>query len=185
MKDKEQEQPYINEHGKLVFGDVLCYTDYFLGPLELSLDNGKYRVYRNSHVRLSTDPQVHAPVSGRTPSSSSRKRDLLHRYSAIVSCHARSDGDEISWTQTFNRHRFRPPQYQQNLRQNALYAPGSVLSNPLYICAPYAPRVPSTLVGRVRPWSHEWKWDASLTKGPLEKAVNLSFDKFVVQSINC
>ncbi len=188
-KDKEQEQLYVNEHERLVFGDLLSYTHYNLGLFVLSLDDGKYRVYRhNPNWRQSSKP-LHSQVSRWMSSSSSRKMDLQNRYDAIILCHAQGGDDEISWTQTSNRHRLQPTQYRLNgwhdsvdspPYQKALYAPGSILTDPP------SPQVPSTLVGRVRPWPHEWKWDISLTKGPplAKEVVNLSFDKFVIQLTN-
>ncbi|PBK71087.1 hypothetical protein ARMSODRAFT_63121 [Armillaria solidipes] len=183
--NKEQEQPYVNEHEKLVFGDLLCYSHYILGPFQLSLEDGKYRICVGRNVRPSTEP-LHSQVSRWMSSSSSRKNDLLNHYDAIIFCHARYVGNEISCTQTFNRHRLKPPQHQSKglsnsfhspTYQEALYAPGSILTRLQHPFASDRPRVPRTLVGRICPSSHEWKWDAPLMKGQLEEeVVNLSVD---------
>ncbi|KAK0443640.1 hypothetical protein EV421DRAFT_2035459 [Armillaria borealis] len=133
-------------------------------------------------MRPSSEP-LHGQVNRWTSSSSSRRRDLLNPYEAIIFCHARYINGEISWTQTFNRHRLQPPQYQllnslsdsdYSLQyQNVLYAPGSILTDPP------SPLVPSTLVARVQPWSHEWKCNVSLTALGKE-VVDLSFDNVSV-----
>lgn len=188
-KDKEEEQPYVNEHEKLVFGDLLCYTDYILGLFELSysLEYGKYCICHSSKVRPSSEP-LHSQVRRWISSSSSRKGDLLNRYAAIIFCLERLgyNGDVTQpRTRAFDRRQFQPPQYQLNGRsdsvygpphQKTLYAPGSILTDPL------SPLVPNTLVGRVRP---EGNWDVCLIKLPLgEGVVELSFDKFVIQLTN-
>ncbi len=183
LMDKELEPFYFNEHGKLVFGDLLCDTHYpveafkFLHVLPL----GKYHIPDSPDVRPSTTP-LHGHISRWMLSSSSRERDLLNPYKAILFCHAQYINDEILWTQTFNRHRLQPPQYQQNgwsdsvdvaPYQSAVYARGSIFTDPP------SSQVPSTLVGRVQPWSHEWVWDVSLWKGPLEE--DTLSDKFVIE----
>lgn len=187
MKDKELEPFYVNEHGKLVFGDLLCHTHYDLAPVKLFhvLEYGKYRILQSPNVHPSETLQ--GQVNRWTSSSSLRRRDLLNPYEAIIFCHARYINGEISWTQIYNRHQLQPPQYQfLNRRpdsdhslpyQSTLYAPGSILTDPP------SPLVPSILVARVQPGSHEWKCNVSLTALGKE-VVDLSFDKFVVYFTN-
>ncbi len=183
LMDKELQPFYFNEHGKLVFGDLLCETlrrmEVFKSSYVLPVDYGKYHIPHSPNVRPSTEP-LHGQVSRWMPPSTSRKRDLLNPYRAIIFCQPRNINMQISWTQTFNRHRIQPPQYQLNGRfapyQKTLYVPGSILTDPPSL------QVPSTLVGRIQPWSHQWKWDVSLRNGPLRGVVNLSFVKFVIRS---
>ncbi len=191
-KDNEEEQVYVNKYGKLVFGDILCYTYYHLGPFDLShtQEDGKYSLYYTSIGSPASGRLLHSQASRWKLSSSSRKEDLQNRYEAIVYCHRNSFADGIRWIQTFNRHRLQPPQYNLNGRsdsvyscpyQKASYAPGSILcSNLQHLFSPCR-----VLVGRARPWPHGWKWDISLRRGPSwEEVANLSFDKFVIQSTN-
>ncbi len=192
LKDNEEEQVYVNKYGKLVFGDLLCYTYYYLGPFDLSYtqEHGRYSLRYGTGSRASGNP-LHSQASRWKSSSSSRKGDLQNRYEAINFCHRKSLVDGIRWTQTFNRHRLQSPQYELNGRsdsvyscpyQKASYVPGSILCNVEHLLSPLSPR--RLLVGRARPWSHGWKWVISRRKGPSREVVNLSFDKFVIQSTN-
>ncbi|KAK0443630.1 hypothetical protein EV421DRAFT_528109 [Armillaria borealis] len=103
--NNEEEQVYVNKYGKLVFGDILCYTYYYLGPFALSYtqEDGKYSLCHGIGSRES-GKLLHSQASRWKSSSSSRKGDLQNRYEAIVYCHRKSLADGIQWTQTFNRH---------------------------------------------------------------------------------
>ncbi|KAK0235533.1 hypothetical protein EDD85DRAFT_1025237 [Armillaria nabsnona] len=184
VPDNEEEQVYVNKYGKLVFGDLLCYTYYYLGPFDLSYaqEHGKYSLRYGTESRASGNP-LHSQASRWKSSSSSRKGDLQNRYEAISFCHRKSLADGIRWTQTFNRHRLQSPQYKLNARsdsvyscpyQKASYAPGSILCNVEHLLSPLSPR--RLLAGRARPWSYGWKWDISGRKGPSREVVNLSFN---------
>ncbi|SJL12463.1 uncharacterized protein ARMOST_15890 [Armillaria ostoyae] len=181
LKNNEEEQVYVNKYGKLVFGDLLCYTHYYLGPFDLSYtqDHGRYSLRRGTGSRASPK-LLHSQASKWMLSSSSRKEDLQTRYEVIAFGHDRSAGNVMSWTQTFDRHRLQPPQYKLNGRPDPayrcpdpkFYAPGSILCNLQDL---FSPR--RVLVGRARPPPHGWKWDISLRKGSSwEEVVNLSFD---------
>ncbi|PBK81761.1 hypothetical protein ARMGADRAFT_774114 [Armillaria gallica] len=180
LMDRELQPFYFNEHGKLVFGDLLCETlhrmEVFKSSYVLPADYGKFHIPHSRDVRPSTELH-HGQVSG-CVSSSSRERDLLNLYKAIIFCQPRNINMQLSWTQTFNCHRLQPPQYQLNCRfdsvysapyQRTLYAPGSILTDPPSL------QVPSTLVGRIPPWLRQWKWDVYLRNKPLRGVVNLSF----------
>ncbi|PBK71127.1 hypothetical protein ARMSODRAFT_973602 [Armillaria solidipes] len=45
LQDNKEESVYVNEYGKLVFGDLLCYTNYYLGLFDLS--------YTQEHGKIS------------------------------------------------------------------------------------------------------------------------------------
>ncbi len=189
-KDNEEAEVYVNKYGKLVFGDLLCCTDYRLGPFDLSYtqEDGKYSLCHGIGSRES-GKLFHSQASRWISSSSLWKEDLQHCCEAIAFCHRRSAGNVTSWTQIFDRHRLQPPQYELNgLSDPAyrcpdpkdFYVPGSILYNMQDL---FSPR--RVLVGRARPPPHGWKWDVSLDKEPSgEEVVNLSFDKSVVQSTN-
>ncbi len=185
LKNNEEEQVYVNKYGKLVFGDLLCYTCYYLGPFDLSYtpEHGKYSLRHGIGSRASGNP-LHSQVSRWKSASSSRKGDLQHRYDAIAFCHIKYSANWISWTQTFNRHQLQPPPHQPDYldfhsqNDNTLYVPGSILC-PQLLCSPESPY--RVLVGRAWPWPYGWKWDISLHKeSSWEEVVNLSFDKFVI-----
>ncbi|KAK0431065.1 hypothetical protein EV421DRAFT_201476 [Armillaria borealis] len=99
FQDNEEEQVYVNECGKLVFGDLLCYTHYYLGPFELSYtqEHGRYSLCHGIGSRASGSPP-HSQVSWWISSPSLRKGDLQHHYGAIAFCHRRSTGNVMSWT---------------------------------------------------------------------------------------
>ncbi|PBK79197.1 hypothetical protein ARMGADRAFT_1093361 [Armillaria gallica] len=180
--DNEEEQVYVNEYGKLVFGDLLCYTYYYLGPSSLSYtqEHDKYRLHRGIASRASGNP-LHSRASRRISSSSLWKGDLQHCYEVIAFCHRRSIGNRMLWTQTFDRHRLQPPQYELNGPSDPayhcpdpkdFYVPGSILCNLRDLLSPCR-----VLVGRARPPPHGWEWDISLDKEPSRvEVVNLSFD---------
>ncbi len=187
MKDKEGEQVYVNKYGKLVFGDLLCYTRYWLGPFNFSYtqDHGKYSLSHGIGPHVSSNP-LHSQDSIQILSSSLQKEGLQHRYEVIAFCHRMSVGNVMSWTQTFDRHRLQPPQYELNGPSDPayrcpdpkdFYAPGSILC-----CLQdlFSPR--GVLLGRARPSPPGWKWVISLQKE--SEFVNLSFDKFVIQLTN-
>ncbi len=199
FKYTKEEQPYVNEHGKFVFGDLFCYSEYSLGPFEFSnhtgipLEYGDYNLRHSFKIRSQTE-QLHSQVSRWISSSSSEQRNLPDRYDTILFCYPPFTGHEVGWgAQIFNRHRLQPPQHQPTCGplndvctlpyQMALHAPGSILTNPgrnlRHLLAQDPPDVPSTLVGRVQPWSHEW--DVSFQVAWTETA-KLSFDKFVITS---
>ncbi len=144
-----------------------------------------YRNMANSLHHSNESPTsgnpFHSQVSRWKSSSSSRKGDLQYRYEAIIFCHPKNMADDmIRWTQTFNRHQLRPPQYESDSvyscpYQKAVYMLGSILCD----LSPHR-----VLVGRARPWLYGWKWDISLWKELREEVVNPSFDKFVIQSTN-
>ncbi|PBK81790.1 hypothetical protein ARMGADRAFT_774775 [Armillaria gallica] len=148
--DNEEEQVYVNKYGRLVFGDLLWYTYYYLGPFDLSYtqEHGKYSLRYGTGSRASGNP-LHSQASRWKPASSSRKGDLQNRYEAINFCHRKSLADGIRWTQTFNRHRLQSPQYELNglsdsvygcPYQKASYAPGSILCNVEHLLSPLSPR---------------------------------------------
>ncbi len=188
LKDDEEEQVYVNKYGKLVFGDLLCYACYNLGPFDLSYtqEDGKYSLSHGIGSRASGNA-LHSQVSRWKSSSSSRKGDLQYRYEAIIFCHRKTLTDGmIRWTQTFNRHRLQPPQYELNDRSNSVYscpyypkskyAPGSILLCSLQdLLSPLR-----VLVRSAGPWPYGWV--ISWQKGPSMEVVNPLFDKFVIQS---
>ncbi len=186
----EADEVYVNEYGKLVFGDLLGYTFYWLGLFGLSYtrEHGKYSLCygTESRARDASGNLLHNQVSRWMSSSSSWKGDLQYRYEAIIAYHMKYyPSERLSWTQTFNRHRLQPPPSQSNDSvfgphyQKAPYAPGSILCDLQHLCSPSR-----VLVGRVQPWPHRWKWGISWHIGPLVKDVDLSFDRFVIQSTN-
>ncbi len=186
LKHDKEEQVYVNKYGKLVFGDLPCYTYYYLGPFDLLyIQEHGFSLHHGVGSRASGNP-LHSQVSRWKFASSSRKGDLQYCYEAIIACHMKYSANEISWTQTFNRHRLQPPPSQSNDSvfgphyQKALYMPGGILSDLQHL---FSPR--RVLVGRARPWPHEWKWDISLRKqSSWGEVVNSSLDKFVIQSTN-
>ncbi|SJL12469.1 uncharacterized protein ARMOST_15896 [Armillaria ostoyae] len=168
VPDNKAEQVYLNEYGKLVFGDLLCYTHYYLGLFELfyTQEHGTYSLCHNTELRTSGSPLYSPEVSRWISSSSLQKGDLQHRYGAIALCHRRSAGNRMSWTQTFDRHRLQPPQYELNDPSDPayrcpdpkdFYAPGSILCDLQDLISPRR-----VLVGRARSPPHGWKWDISL-----------------------
>ncbi|KAK0186766.1 hypothetical protein F5146DRAFT_1143161 [Armillaria mellea] len=194
LKDKEEADVYVNEHQKVIFGDISDYAEYRLGPFLLSkgMQDGEYNLRHGYGMRTWTEP-LHSQISKWKSLSSSRKRDLPNRYETILCCYPPLPGDFTEpGPQTFNRHRLQPPQYQpkgslSNLVYTppypmSLYAPGSILTNPIrdlhHLFARDSPWVPCTLVGRVRPRS--LKWDVSFCKGIETERVDLSFDNGLV-----
>ncbi len=188
LKNEADEVLYVNEYGKLVFGDLLGYTFYWLGLFGLSYtrEHGKYSLEYDteSRARGASGNPLHNQVS-RWMSSSSSKGDLQYRYEAIMAYHMKYSSNSISWTFTSNRHRLQPPPSQSNDSvfgphyQKALYMLGSILYDLQHLSSPHR-----VLVGRARPSPHRWKWDISWHIGSLIKVVNPSFDKFVIQSTN-
>ena len=170
-----------------MFGDLLRYTHYYLGPFDLSYtqEHGKYSLSHGIGWRVSGNP-LHSQVNRWKLASSSRKGDLQYRYEAIISSHRKSLDGMIRWTQTFNRHRLQPPQYESDFPYSSPYPKPKYALGSILLCSlqdfPSPLRV---LVGRIRPWPDQWKWDISWKKGPSSmEAVNPSFDKFVIQSTN-
>ncbi|SJL12476.1 uncharacterized protein ARMOST_15903 [Armillaria ostoyae] len=182
LKNNEEEQVYVNKYGKLVFGDLLCYTYYHLGPFDLfyTQEHGKYSLHGGIGLRAFGN-SLHSQVSRWISSSSLQKGDLQHRYEAIAFCDRMSACKGMSWTQIFDRHRLQPPQYELNGPSDPAYrcpdpkdsyAPGSILCDLQDL---FSPR--RVLVGRAQPPPHGWKWDISLYKGSSwEEVVDLSFD---------
>ncbi len=162
----------------------LCLEIYYAilitgwGPFSLSYTqkHGKYSFHHGIALRASGN-SLHSQVSRWKLSSSSQKGDLQYRYEAIIACHMKYSANEISWTQTFNRHRLQPPPSQSNDSVfGSLYMPGGILCDLQHL---FSPR--QVFVRRAWPWPHGWKWDISLHKEPSwEEVVNLSFDKFVI-----
>ncbi len=187
FKDEADEDLYVNEYGKLVFGDLLRYTRYYLGPFTLSYtqEQGKYSLSHGIGSRVLGNA-LHSQVNRWKSASSSRKGDLHYRYEAVTFCHRNSlVNGMIRWTQTFNRHRLQPPQYESDSAYSSpypkpKYALGSILLGSLRDF----PSPLQVLVWRMRPWRHQWKWVISWRKGPSMEAVESSFDKFVIQSTN-
>ncbi len=64
LKDEADEVLYVNKYGKLVFGDLLRYSYYFLGPFVLSYtqEHGKYSLGHGYRWRVSGDP-LHSQVN--------------------------------------------------------------------------------------------------------------------------
>ncbi len=189
LKDEADEVLYVNEYGKLVFGDLLGYTSYWLGLFGLSYtqEHGKYSLTHGteSRARDASGNPLHSPVSRWMSSSSSWKGDLQYRYEAIMAYHTKCSSNRISFSLISNRYRLQPPPLQSNDSvigphyQKALYMLGSILCDLQHLSSPRR-----VLVGRARPWPHGWKWDISWHIGSPMKVVNPSFDKFVIQSTN-
>ncbi|KAK0227500.1 hypothetical protein EDD85DRAFT_958113 [Armillaria nabsnona] len=187
--DNREEEPYVNEHGKLVFGDLQCYTAYVLDPFKLSyLEHAKYSI-----ITSRFGEPFHSQASRWMLSSSPQMGGLQHRYEALAFCH----GDSlirIEWTQTFNRYRLHPPQCKlygpSDSDHDCPYrkgfcVPGSILSDiPAFISK--SPR--RFFVGRVQPSLHRhhnhWfqchiRWEKPqrpLGEEELEEVVELSFE---------
>ncbi|KAK0227496.1 hypothetical protein EDD85DRAFT_958111 [Armillaria nabsnona] len=178
--DNGEEEPYVNEHGKLVFGDLQCYTAYVLGPFKLSyLEHGKYSITTSQFGE-----PLHSQACRWKLPSSPQMGDLQHRYAALLSfCHT-DFWSRIEWTQTFNRHQLHPPQCK-------LYDPSDSDHNCCIL-----PDIPAFiskslhrfLVGRVQPSlcrCHNRRWDCHIRwakpqrpsgEEELEEVVELSFE---------
>ncbi|KAK0458206.1 uncharacterized protein EV420DRAFT_1544157 [Desarmillaria tabescens] len=160
--------PMSMSMAKLYLGN-LSYDRYILGffRLDLSVQMQENRIRLMYGLSQSTVP-LHSQISRWMTSSSSRKGELRNHYDAISVSHLRSA--------------IRNPFPLRN--HNApLYLPGSVVTNPPYTprkpSRPDSPRTQSTLVGRVRPWPHEWEWDVHLKKLGKEVII-LSLDNGLV-----
>ncbi|PBK81772.1 hypothetical protein ARMGADRAFT_1091002 [Armillaria gallica] len=169
---------YVNEYGKLVFGDLLRYTCYYLGPFDLSYtqEHGRYSLSHDIRSRVSGNP-LHSQVNRWKSASSSRKGDLQYHYEAIIFSHRKSLADGmIHWTQTFNQHRLQPPQYDSDSAYSSPYRKPKYALGSILLCSLQDfPSPLRSLVGRIRPWPHQWKWDISWQKGPSMEAFNPSF----------
>ncbi|KAK0217184.1 hypothetical protein IW262DRAFT_1508642 [Armillaria fumosa] len=188
-----EEEVYVNKYGKPVFGDLLCYTYYHLGPFSLSCtqEDGKYSLCWDAS--RASDRLFHSQASRWKSSSSLQKGDLQNCYEVIIYFHRSSlaIGNNVLWTQTFNQHGFQSPQYGLNGLSNPtyhcldpkdFYAPGSILCNLQDLFSLH-----QVLVGRVLPPLHGWKWDIYLPKlqGPsgkeeMAEIIDLSFDNGLV-----
>ncbi|KAK0227482.1 hypothetical protein EDD85DRAFT_975149 [Armillaria nabsnona] len=130
---EKEDQPYVNEYGKLVFGDLPYYNDYWLGPFNFSYTEGQWK-YGLSHAAGSR-------ASG----------ELLHSQKIFG-----------LWHHTLDSNLQPAPTPTPTIQD--FYSPLRVL------------------VGRVRPWPYEWKWDTSCYSviGSSIEVVCPSFDNGLV-----
>ncbi|KAK0421729.1 hypothetical protein EV421DRAFT_1960944 [Armillaria borealis] len=159
VPDDIEGQVYVNKYGKLMFGDLLCSSAMICRGTD-----------QPSYFTVKSADGSHLQVRG---------RGIYNIVMNLLPFVMYFMTNGIAWTQTFDRHRLQPPQYQPDdsvfspRYQKALYAPGSIVCDLQHLLSPRR-----ILVGRAQPSLHRWKWDISLRKEPSarEEVVNLSFD---------